>query len=444
MMNLRPLVLPLVILGVVATGFYCETLSVGTAGPGPVHVVYWEKWTGFEFDAMKKVVDDFNATHKDIQVDMLSTTAIETKTLMAVSAQVAPDVAGLYGANIAQYADDRAVEPLDDLCKESGIKADDYLPAYFNMVTYEGHIWALPSTPASIVLHYNKDMFEKAGLDPEKPPKTIEDLDALSVKLNRVSGGQITQAGFFPPEPGWWNWAWANYFGGKIVDESGKITATSPECIRAMTWIQTFPKKFGGTEYQSFKQGLGNFQSPENPFMEDRLAMEVQGVWMANFINQFKSGLKWGAAPFPYPADRPDLAGTALVDLDVLVIPSGAKHKREAFEFIKFVQTQKEMEKLCLLQWKNTPLSKVSPEFWANHKNPFIKLFYDVSASKNAFSAPKLGVWAQMNAELGSEVDAINLLHKTPKEAMESFTERMQPIVDQYKKRHEMRLARGL
>ena len=444
MINLKPVVVPLLTLGVVATIFYGESLTVGKEKPGPVHVVYWEKWTGFEFDAMKKIVDDFNKSHTDIQVDMLSATGIDTKTLMAVSAEVPPDIAGLYGANIAQYADDHAVDPLDDLCKESGIKADDYLPVYYDMLNYDGHVWALPSTPASIVLHYNKDMFVACGLDPDKPPKTIEEMDELGDKITKISNGHVLRTGFLPAEPGWWNWAWPNYFGGKIVDNKGKITASSPECIRAMTWMQRYPKILGKDQFQSFKQGFGNPQSPQNPFMEGKLAMEVQGVWMANFISQFKSDMKWGAAPFPYPKDRPDLANTALVDLDVLVIPHGAKHKREAFEFMKFVQQQKEMEKLCMGQGKNTPLKKVSDYFWANHKNPYIHLFYDMAASKNAFAAPKLGVWAQLNAELSSEVDAINLLHKTPKEAMDDFTARMQPIADQYVQRHAMRQRMGL
>ncbi|MHA4875075.1 hypothetical protein, partial [Enterococcus faecium] len=81
---------------------------------------------------------------------------------------------------------------------------------------------------------------------------------------------------------------------------------------------------------------------------------------MANYIGMYDKKLDWFAVPFPHPKDRPDLAEVSFANFDTLQIPKGAKHPREAFEFIAFVQTQKEMEKLCASHGKNSPLTKVS------------------------------------------------------------------------------------
>lgn len=442
MIGLKPVLFPLTCLVVVGALVYTEEITSERPPPGPIHITYWEKWTGFEFDSMKAVVNDYNNSQSRVHVDVLSITDIGAKTLMAVSANVPPDVAGLFGGNVAQYADDHAIEPLDDYCREAGISAKDYVPAYYEMGHYDGHIWALPSTPATIVLHYNKVLLDKAGYS--KAPETIEDLDAMADKMTEKEGGKVLVAGFLPSEPDWWTWAWPNYFGGSIVTESGKITATEPECLRSLDWAQSFTKKMGVSPFLSFRSSFGNFSSAQNPFLAGHIGMEVQGVWMANFIHQYAPELNWSAAPFPHPADRPDLANTSLVDMDILAIPRGAKHPKEAFEFIKFVQSQKEMEKLCLGQWKTTPLSHVSEEFWANHKNPCIRLFYDMANSKNAFSIPKIGIWPELSAQFATEYDSISLMNKTPKQAMADFKERMQPKLEQYKQRHDRRIKLGL
>ena len=98
--------------------------------------------------------------------------------------------------------------------------------------------------------------------------------------------------------------------------------------------------------------------------------MEIQGVWMANFIHKFSPSLQWGAAPFPTPADQPDLRNMTIADSDNVVIPRGAKHPKEAFDFIAYVERQDNMEKLCLGQRKHSPLAKVSAWYIENFAQP--------------------------------------------------------------------------
>jgi ABC-type glycerol-3-phosphate transport system substrate-binding protein len=160
--------------------------------------------------------------------------------------------------------------------------------------------------------------------------------------------------------------------------------------------------------------------------------MELQGVWMHNFISMYAPRLDWAAAPFPYPADRPDLANSTFVDEDVLVIPRGAKHPEEAFEFIKFVQSRKGMELLCMLQKKHSPLVDVSPEFYKKHPNPYIRLFAELPRGKNTYHPPKIGIWPEYQAEMNNAFDEIVLLKKTPKEALDDVQARMQPKMDDY------------
>jgi ABC-type glycerol-3-phosphate transport system substrate-binding protein len=420
-----------------------EELVKPTPHPGRVKVTYWEKWTGFEFSAMKAVVDDFNNSQNKIWVEILPISSIDQKTMMATSAGIPPDLAGLFGPNVPQYVDDGAVLSLDEMCAEAGITKENYIPAYYDIGYYNGHLWSLPTTPASTALHYNVDMLKAAGLDPSKPPRTIEELDAYAAKITKKKDGRIDKSGFMPSEPGWWNWAWGGFYGGRLWDGKDKITAASPENIRAFNWIADYSKKYGAGELQTFRSGFGNFSSPQNAFMSEKVAMELQGVWMYNFISQFSPKLQWKAAPFPYPADKPELKETTIVDEDVIVIPRGAKHPKEAFEFIKYLQSQPAMEKLCLGQQKNSPLRNVSEEFWRKHKNPYIKLFDHLAYSKNALVPPKIGIWTQYSSELTTAYDSIALLNKTPEQALKDVEARMQPMLDQYLLRKRLRQEAG-
>jgi multiple sugar transport system substrate-binding protein len=359
--------------------------------------------------------------------------------MLAISAGVPPDVAGLWGPNVPQYADEHAVMPLDELCEEFGIDTEAYIPSYWNIATYNGKIWALPSTPASTALHYNKRILREHGYT--EPPKTIEEMDEMAARMTRKGGRGFELAGFMHSEPGWWNWAWAYFFGGKLADEENGITTNLQENLRAYNWIRTYSEKYGPGDLQTFKSGFGNFSSPQNAFMSEKVAMVLQGVWMYNFIDKFAPDVEWAAAPFPHPADRPDLANTTFVDMDILVIPRGAKHPREAFEFIAYVQQQKVMEKLCLSHQKNSPLRAVSDEFWDQHKNPYIRLFHDLAASPNAISPPRLGIWPEIGAEMNATFEAVTLLQKTPAEALSDAEARLKPRLEQYIQRRDSRLG---
>jgi ABC-type glycerol-3-phosphate transport system substrate-binding protein len=400
---------------------------------GRVHIRYWEKWTGFEGDAMREVVNAFNARQSRIQVDFLSVSQVDQKMLLATAGGDPPDVAGLWEVNVHVFADYNALTPLDDRARSAGLTPDHYLPAYYDLCVHRGRLWALPSTPASSGLHWNKQLFRAAGLDPERPPRTFSELDAMAEKLTRRDAqGQILQSGFLPAEPGWWNWAWGCWYGGRLWDGRARITSDSPENVRAFQWVQSYARNYGSKDLQLFQAGFGNFSSPQNAFIDGKVAMVLQGVWMYNYIDKYHPSLEWGAAPFPYPDDRPDLARSTPVGTDVLAIPRGAKHPNEAWEFVRFVQSQEGMEMLCLGQRKHSPLAQVSGSFYRQHPNPYIRLFYDLAREKNTFAPPKLGIWKEFQDEMNAAFEDVWTNGADPAAALGTVRRRLQPKLDRY------------
>src|SRR4051794_30205105 len=150
---------------------------------GKVHIRYWEKWTGFEEDAMRKVVDTFNQRSDRVHVEYLAVSQVNQKMLLATAGGHPPDVAGVWDYDLVTFADDNARRPLHDYCRRSDLGAKDYLKAYWDRCQHRGHTYAMPTTPAAVALHWNRKLFREAGLDPDRPPRTIEELDTMSDKL---------------------------------------------------------------------------------------------------------------------------------------------------------------------------------------------------------------------------------------------------------------------
>jgi multiple sugar transport system substrate-binding protein len=401
-------------------------------------VTYWEKWTGFEGQAMQAVVDSFNAGQDSIFVQLMTVSRIDQKVLIATAGGDPPDVAGLFSVNLAAYADNYALLPLDDYFARAGMSRDDYIPIYINMCDYHGHLWALPSTPASVALHWNKALFREAGLDPERPPRTLAELDQFAEKLTKYDkDGHLVQLGFLPAEPGWWPWAWGYWFGGKLMEGDSVFTINSPQNLAAFKWVASYSKKYGSEELKRFSSGFGNFSSPQNAFLSGLVAMEMQGVWMHNFIEKYAPGMEWGVAPFPTAI--PGLDSVSAADADILVIPRGARSPDQAFAFIKYVNSPKGMELLCMGQRKNSPLIKTSDWFRKNHPHPYIDIFTGLSKSPHVFTTPQTGVNAEFSREIRVAVDRIRFLEISPVEALNQLQERMQNSLDRHRKQIKIR-----
>lgn len=399
---------------------------------GRIHVTYWEKWTGAEETAIQQAVDAFNRSQDRIYVDELSVAQVDRKTLLATAGGDPPDITGLWMHNMAAFTDCAALLPLNDFIQADGNTPskymDRYSPVYADVCTLRGQIWGLPTSSAAYALHWNKTLFRQAGLDPERPPRTIVELDEFSDRLTkRNANGEITQVGFLPQLPGWSSWAFPAWFGGSIFTDDQITVGTQPENAAAMRWVKGYTDRYGRDPIRAFISGSGSYSaSSQDPFFGGHAAMVLQGVWLNNFINQYAPGMDYGVAPWPEAA--PGINDFAVAECDIVAIPRGAKHPREAWEFIRYLnsnnpqaRTREElsgMELLCFLQQKNSPLREWSPFFAGQHPHPYIGLFRQLANSPHAIHQPVMGIWQEYLREMNTMMDVVGLLVKSPEAAL--------------------------
>lgn len=436
MRKLFPKALYLCLLGLILPALLsCRKQDEYTAD-GRLILNYWEKWTGFEREAMERIVNDYNQSQDRVFVRFVSTSQIDRKLLLATAGGNPPDVAGFWSHSVVNYAEKGALHPLDRLMERDGLSIDDYIPSVIDSCMHRGFVWGLPSTPATVGMHYNKTLLAEAGFD--GPPRTLEEMDIYTRALNKTdASGRFIQMGFLPTDPGWWGPMFPFFFGLDIVSEDGEtILSDTPEIVEVFEWFQSFVTDFGVSRVRTFEAAFrGEFASSSDSFMSGRIAMKLQGVWMANFIKTFAPDMEWGAAPFP--AIREGMEPATVVESDILVIPRGTRHVEEAWNFIKFVQERENMEKLCLGQQKFSPLREVSDGFYEGHPNPYIRLFRELAESPNARGIPKIPVWAEFRDEMAVALDRIWVSGEDPATALRRVRTRVQPKLDRANARWE-------
>ncbi len=412
-MNLRGTLLALV-LGLPAVAL----LALGPRGrhevpPGRTVVRYWEKWSGVEALAMRSLVDRFNAGEgaaAGIWVDYNAISAIEQRMLIATAGGDPPEIAGLYDYLVPQYADQGALLPLDDLVQDAGIDPAVFNPVWRDICTFRGRLYALPSTPYTIALYYNRRLFRAAGLDPNAPPRSTAELADFAGRLTRREttpdgGERLVQLGFTPSPDvlGWWHWVWPRFFGAELWD-GRRFVLDTPAARAAYEWIADQRRATGIEATLALESTLMAIEGAQNPFLSERVAMIYQGPWMSNWIRTYAPDLDYGVAPFP--SSEPGRQ-YAFASADVFVIPNGARHRREALAFLKYLLRREMMEELCRAHNKLSPFREPGPDFFATHPNPYIRVFDELSRSPDAFGYPKMPTWQQASAELRALLTSI-------------------------------------
>lgn len=406
---------------------------------GRIVLDYWEKWTGHEGDAMRRIVDDFNASQARIEVRYFTMSAIDQKALIAISGGDPPDIVGLWNFNIPAYAESGAILPLDEFAEQHRFVRERYTPTVWKLMHHEGRMWGAVSTCGSVGLYYNKGLFRSAGLDPERPPRTVAELDAFNEKLcSRDSRGRFERMGFIHTEFGWWSWLWGYPFGGTVYEPSaevggvGRATAASPANVAAYEWMQSYPKRFGKDELVAFQSTVGQqYGTAQNSFLRGSVAMVVQGPWLANMVNAYAPDLDYGVVGMPVGDER--LLGrgpVGLLDADVLVVPRGAKHPAESVEFIAFTQRPENVERLATAHCKNSPLAVSSESFLKNHPNCCVAAHDAIAKSDDAFLFPYTRAWPEYVSQFNSAVERMWRLESPAASVLEDVQRRGQEAID--------------
>jgi multiple sugar transport system substrate-binding protein len=256
-----------------------------------------------------------------------------------VAGKQEPDVYLCSQTDLAAIVDIGAVLPLDGLV-DPKLRAD--VPAgAWQSVKYKGRTVAIPGDYAPFVLWYNKDVFKKAGLDPQKPPTTWDELLQYALKIKQNTdvapiGAGVGRALDFTQLV--WGMLFYSATNEQYVDDTGKPQITSEESLRAHQFLVDLVRKHKVTLPDPQLYSKGDLRLL---FRDEKVAMVVDGPWLMNVLDK-KYDLstpdksKFGIAPAPRSPVQgkvPMYASTT----DAWVVSANSKYPEEAKKLLLFL-----------------------------------------------------------------------------------------------------------
>jgi ABC-type sugar transport system permease subunit/ABC-type glycerol-3-phosphate transport system substrate-binding protein len=330
--------------------------------PGAVKLVVWGLQFGEETKGLEARVREFEKRHPNVKCSILSMgagTMNPQKLMTAIVGNVPPDVIRQDRFTIGDWASRETFLPLDDFIKRDvndplNIRREDYYTACWAEATYKGKLFAVPSGTDDRALYYNRAIFRQFGLDPDKPPRTWEELKKIAKLMTKPSadGYSYDRIGFIPNYGNSFLYIYSWQNGGEFMSPDGKTcTMNAPENIQALQFMVDMYDMLGGVnKVNAFVSG---FQSNDlDPFLTGKVAMKIDGNWVLNNIARFGPDIDFAVAPAPVPQERLDeLEGRKPLTPRFkgqpkyvtwaggysYAIPRGSQHPQEAWEFIKWM-----------------------------------------------------------------------------------------------------------
>ena len=223
------------------------------------------------------LIEDFEAEHPEIRVEAVYSGDYDD-TVVAVQTAVdggdAPVTSVLLSSEMYQLIDDEMIVPFDDVIETE--EEQEWLDSFYegfmmNSQDAEGQTWGIPFQRSTIVQYWNKEAFEAAGLDPDTPPETWDEMVEMGQQLQTEAdipwGVQIPSSGF----PYWMFQALAIQNGVEIgSDDGAHVQFDQPEVVEALEfWIEMVE------EHQVHPSGIVDWGTTPEDFFQEQVGM----VW---------------------------------------------------------------------------------------------------------------------------------------------------------------------
>ena len=379
-----------------------------------------------------KIVDglaaDFEKENFGIKVKPIySGTYQETlvKALTAHKSGTPPVTSVLLSTDMFTLIDEDAIVPIE------GVDMKAFYPAFMANSQTGGKVWGVPFQRSTIVLYWNKELFKEAGLDPNKPPQSWDEMLAYAQKLTkRDAAGNVTQWGVQIPSSGFPYWLFQGLTtpnGVELMNAAGTETYFDrPEVIQALTyWVDL------GRKHKVMSTGVIEWGTTPKDFFEKKIAM----MWtttgnLTNVKNNAK--FDFGVAMLPAAKRRGSPTGGGNFYVFKKAKPE------EQLAAVKFAQWMTQPERAA--QWGiDTGYVAVRQDAWQTAKmQDYVKSFPVAAVARDQlqYSVAELSTHdnQRVTKALNDGLQAALTGAKTPAQAMKDAQAEASRILRSYKR----------
>ena len=297
-------------------------------------------------DTIQGLTDEYAAAHPDVKIDAVYAGSYQdtiTKTLTAAKGGTPPQLSVILSVDMFTLIEEDAIIPFDGLAKTDEDKAwlTSFYPAFMDNSMTGGKTYGIPFQRSTPVLYWNKEAFKEAGLDPNTPPATWEEMVEFGKKLTKTdSNGNVTQWGVRIPSSGFPYWLFQGLTTQNDVilanDAGNKTNFDDPKVAEALQFLVDLSVK-----HKVMQPGIVEWGSTPKAFFEGQAAM----IWTTtgNLTNvRDNAPFDFGVAMLPANKRRgaPTGGGNFYIFKD-----STDEQKAASFDFIKWITAPEQSAK---------------------------------------------------------------------------------------------------
>lgn len=361
------------------------TSEPGGHEPVTIRFMSWGPTEAITTPIYEKIKENFENQNPDIKIEWVSVPFgnMKQQAFIYAAADDLPDVVESHISWTPSFVTSDIMRPLNDLFSEEFIS--DFFPQSIQEGSYNGELKAVPKALTPVVLFYNKVLFEKAGLDPEAPPTTYEEMISMAkeiAKLKTNSGDQIYGLG----EPvskqanagqlslrNWYN------FGALSFDEEGKMNFNKDAAVDALAYYRKLSDE-GIAPQSALPKDLRNL------FAQGRLGMmfDICSTATINLLSGKGKDFEKEYGVALVPVNKTGESSSVSVTY-FLSIANSSKHPEQAAKVVEYFTSKEALEvfveadnpfqpaRVSIMDdpvFNNTDAQKLMKDQYVNYSNP--------------------------------------------------------------------------
>lgn len=406
-----------------------------------VELVFWHAMGGVNGEATQELVDAFNESQDDIVVKAEYQGTYDdtiTKLKAAMQADNMPDICQMYDVGTKFMMDSDHIIPVEDMFDVTGFKKDTVMDVITSYYSKDGKQYAMPFNVSTPMLYYNKDVFKAAGLDPEKAPKTYDEV--LEYAKQIVESG-AAPVGYSQAIYGWFFEqqiaGLASCYGNNENGRASEVTAVDFDSNGAGLKVFNMWKKLYDSGY--FENYGTTTADTQTAFYSGQVGMMIESTACLKNATQ-SSDFEIGTGYLP-KVEENDEGGVIIGGASLWLMDTKDDAKKEAaWKFIEFATTPEAQADWSMA----TGYFAINPEAYNTENmkayiedNPnFITAIKQLEdAPVNNYTAGVLsGVQTESRLLFNETMEQVYDNKLSPEEGVKELAEKVNEAIDNYNK----------
>ncbi|MCI3926880.1 ABC transporter substrate-binding protein [Paenibacillus sp. TRM 82003] len=408
------------------------------AAAGPVKVTFWHAMGGELGKAVDKLVADFNAQSDTVEVEAVFQGSYDealNKLKTTLGTDEGPTMMQVYEIGSRFMIDTGAVQPVQKFVDADGYDLSQLEENILGYYTFDNQLYSLPFNTSNPILYYNKDMFKAAGLDPENPPKTYEEVAEAAKALTKDGKFGVSFALY-----GWFMEQFHANAGVEYVDNgNGRDAMATASLVNGDLAVKTM-EWWKGMVDEGTALNLGRKTSDTKAaFAAGQVAMTLDSTaGLRGYVDAVGGKFEVGTGFLPKPADAKD-GGVIVGGASLWMLNNRPEAEQQAaWEFMKFL-TSPEQQAWWHVNTGYFPITKAAYDLDLVKQNA--EKFPQFQTAVDQLHSTKLNI-ATQGAVMGVFPEARQLVEtameeavngaKSPKDALDAAAAEISKKIGEY------------